>query len=255
MKSLGKIVKIAQLEGKPWKQVLQQFLRTYRATPHATTGYSPNQLMFGRNISSRLPNIDIPDRSQIVLEAIANSEKSNDKNRNYADKKLHTKPSNLKIGDTALVKQPKINKLTPRYNPEELEIISIEGSRVKGRDQYGKEIDRNISFFKRMPLQPDTAPETIDTTEINAETDEQTDSQEQQSPLTFGPRQPEQRKTPVTSKHSAKKASSEKKKLHRASKKDVNYRDKYRKYDKNAPAQHLAFDSESESTSTTTLPI
>ena len=49
MKSLGKVVRTAQIEKKHWRQCLNQFLR------NGSTGTSPNQLMFGRNISSRLP--------------------------------------------------------------------------------------------------------------------------------------------------------------------------------------------------------
>jgi len=67
MKNLGKTVRIAQIEGKPWKQALNQFLRSYRAAPHGSTNVSPNQLIFGRNLSSRLPSAETQERTPSSL--------------------------------------------------------------------------------------------------------------------------------------------------------------------------------------------
>ncbi len=41
-------------EGKPQGQQLQQFLLTYRTTPHRTTGETPAKLLMGRNLRTRL---------------------------------------------------------------------------------------------------------------------------------------------------------------------------------------------------------
>ena len=39
----------AHIEKKNWKQVLYQFLRQYRATPHSTTNVSPSEALNNRN--------------------------------------------------------------------------------------------------------------------------------------------------------------------------------------------------------------
>ncbi len=57
MRTLSKTVKTSSIEGKNWKQDIQQFLLQYRATPHSTTGKSPAELLFGRPIKTKLPNI------------------------------------------------------------------------------------------------------------------------------------------------------------------------------------------------------
>ncbi len=157
MKSMGKVVRMAQVERKPWKQTLNQFLRSYRAAPHSSTGLSPNQLMFGRNISSRLPETNEARSIQAEHDletAIGNSSKAADKNRAYGNKKLSTKISTIKPGDTVLVKQRKVNKLTSPYSTNKLTVVSRNGSWIVSKDRDGKEISRNISFFK-LWLPPD----------------------------------------------------------------------------------------------------
>ena len=41
MRPLGKALKTAKLDGRPWRQELQRFLLYYRTTPHSTTGVPP----------------------------------------------------------------------------------------------------------------------------------------------------------------------------------------------------------------------
>ena len=55
MKSLGKAVKAAKMEGKDWKEELHGFLLAYRTTPHCTTGVAPSQLLFNREVRTNMP--------------------------------------------------------------------------------------------------------------------------------------------------------------------------------------------------------
>jgi hypothetical protein len=48
MQPLGKSLKAAKLDGRPWKQELGRFLLHYRTTPHCTTGVPPSELLFNR---------------------------------------------------------------------------------------------------------------------------------------------------------------------------------------------------------------
>ena len=48
-----KRLKIAQAEGKDWKQELLNFL----STPHTSTGVSPAEMLFGRKLKTKLPEL------------------------------------------------------------------------------------------------------------------------------------------------------------------------------------------------------
>ena len=98
--------------------------RSYRAAPHGSTGVSPNQLMFGRNQSSRLPSINMSQPTPIIKSALKKYAETTEKNREYADEKLCTKPSNIKVGDKVLLKAKKVNKLSPIYSPEILTVVA-----------------------------------------------------------------------------------------------------------------------------------
>ena len=50
MKSVGKVIKTANMKNKNWRRELFRFLANYRQTPHPNTGKSPRSLMFQREI-------------------------------------------------------------------------------------------------------------------------------------------------------------------------------------------------------------
>ncbi len=56
-KSLQKRMRIAQAEGKEWKKELRKYLVAYRSAPHTTAGVSPAELLFGRKMCTKLPEL------------------------------------------------------------------------------------------------------------------------------------------------------------------------------------------------------
>lgn len=58
-RSFLKRLQIAHAENKNWKEELQNYLFMYRPTTHSTTGASPAELIFGRQIKTKFPNLDI----------------------------------------------------------------------------------------------------------------------------------------------------------------------------------------------------
>ena len=149
MRVLKKIMQSAHVEGKNWKQELYRAMLNYRATPHSTTGISPAEALFGRKIKTRLPEPEaaVPN---IDAELRHNDSEKKTKMKVYADNKRHTKLSDLQIGDSVLVRQPKENKLTTPFNPEPLEITQKKGTMVTAGNSR-RSITRNSSFFKKIP--------------------------------------------------------------------------------------------------------
>lgn len=55
--SLLKAMRVAHAEKRDWRLELNKYLLAYCSTPHVTTGESPTQLLFGRKLSTKLPEV------------------------------------------------------------------------------------------------------------------------------------------------------------------------------------------------------
>ncbi|KAK3092457.1 hypothetical protein FSP39_003031 [Pinctada imbricata] len=163
MRTIGKLIKTANIEGKNWKQEIYQFLRNYRATPHSTTGIPPATALFGRNITIRIPEVNFKKDDTKIRQR---DRKQKEKMKTHADKKNQAKPSKLQKGDTVIVKQKRENKLSPPYNEKPLEIIENKGSMITAGNE-DKTITRNSSAFKEVPK-----PEMTEITEPSDPPDE-----------------------------------------------------------------------------------
>ena len=50
-------LRVAHADKRDWKLVLNKYLLAYRSTPHVTIGQSPAKLLFGRKLSTKLPEV------------------------------------------------------------------------------------------------------------------------------------------------------------------------------------------------------
>ena len=147
---LRKVMQSANLEGKNWRQELNAFLRTYRVTPHTSTGKSPAELMFNsRNYRTRLPV------KQLIYDDHEVREKDKlrkEQMKMYADRKSNVKECDINVGDTVLVKQRKLNKLTTPFSTVRYIVTETKGSMITAVSEETKKfITRNSSFFKKVP--------------------------------------------------------------------------------------------------------
>nr|CAI5825988.1 unnamed protein product [Callosobruchus analis] len=60
---------IAHANNKNYQKEIQKFILMYNVTIHGTTGKSPSQLLFGRNIRDKIPSIDDLENTGIDEEA------------------------------------------------------------------------------------------------------------------------------------------------------------------------------------------
>ncbi|KAK3726579.1 hypothetical protein QZH41_011039 [Actinostola sp. cb2023] len=95
----------------------------------------------------------------------------------YADKKRHTQPHDIQVGDSVLVRQEKRNKFTTPFEPVLYTVISVNRSMITAhRTTDEREITRNSSHYKKVNIQgqrpetPETRPKTQD---MRPETQEQ----------------------------------------------------------------------------------
>ena len=134
MKNLGKLIRSSTEERLNWRQELQKYLRAYRATPHEMTKHSPANLLFnGRRYKTRLP---APTSKKILLydrEVRTNDASSKETVKQDADSKSYVKELDIKVGDTVLCRQAKLNKRTTPFNREPMVVVKRKGSLVTAR--------------------------------------------------------------------------------------------------------------------------
>ena len=150
-KTLLKIIRIAQLQGKNWKGEVQDFLFHYRSTPHTVTPLSPAELLMGRKLRDRLPQVQPPcDQAteaewQILLRERYARRKLREKE--YADSKRHATPSDIAEGD--LILQNRENKLSPTFEPEPYRVLEKNGNAVVIENSAGQSKMRNAGHMKK----------------------------------------------------------------------------------------------------------
>ena len=151
MQPLGKSLKAAKLDGRPWKQELSRFLLHYRTTPHCTTGVPPSELLFNRQVQGKLPILQKRNLVNRHNEAREKEGERQQYNKRYADEKRNVRESPIKVGNYVLWKQERRNKLTPNFNETPHIVISRNNNTVTARSQTGHTITRNVSHFKPIP--------------------------------------------------------------------------------------------------------
>ena len=114
MRTLNKAIITAHTEQLNWKQQLYRFLHNYRAIPHASTDKTPAELLFGRKMIIKLPEVSptVIDCDLRCKDATAKR-----KMKEYADDRNNAKPATFQIGDDVLVRQRKRNKFSSYNNP------------------------------------------------------------------------------------------------------------------------------------------
>jgi hypothetical protein len=112
-RSIMKRIRIAYT-GQNWKSDLDKFLMMYRNTPHSTTGVCPSQLLFGRKLRTKLP--ELFDYNVDDIEIRDRDAERKEKGNMYSDKRRMASETNIRAGDQVLVKQDRENKLSTPFN-------------------------------------------------------------------------------------------------------------------------------------------
>jgi len=147
-RSLLKRIQIAQAESKDWKQALTTYLLAYRSLPHNTTGVSPGELLFGRKMRTKIP--DIAERElHMNIQVRDRDAEQKGKSKLYADERRGAKYSEVTVGDQVLLRQEKQNKLTTPFNPTPHTVVRKDGNSVVVQNPSGATYSRNTTHVKR----------------------------------------------------------------------------------------------------------
>ncbi len=152
MKTLGQFIRKTSVENKNWKKEINQFMMNYRATPHSTTMVPPAELLFKRNIKTKLPQVpNARDKDDAEVHMRDTNQKA--KMKGYADARRHTKQSTLQVGDNVLVKQVKARpgQLQTPFGREPHIVVALKGSMVILKSPTGKRFARNRAHVKKIP--------------------------------------------------------------------------------------------------------
>ena len=98
MQRIKKTARIAASDGKPVRDEVRRGVRAYSATKHATTGVSPNNLMFGRELRGKFPEVNRQPKHQNDTMIRSRDREQKDKMKKYADKRRHTAVMKIKVG-------------------------------------------------------------------------------------------------------------------------------------------------------------
>jgi len=158
MKNMTKIVKNARNGNKNWRSEMNAFLRSYRSTPHTSTGISPADLLFNNSNTSKLPKIEMKSNNsykRMVEKALENNNKATAVMKANADqtRRAAPVPSVFKKDELVLLDQIKMKKIhskyLDRYESKQYKIIDSKGSMVTVADREGREVTRDASWIKR----------------------------------------------------------------------------------------------------------
>lgn len=185
VRSLKKAVKTAKCDGLNWRKELQKFLRNYRTTPHTTTAAAPATLFHNRRVRNKLPCMTDKDPINDLVSKYDSEQKR--KMKMYADNKQYVKPSNVKIGDTVLVRRPfNLVKNNTPYEKVPLTVTQTKGSMITAEGN-GASVTRNSSFFKRIPTTPESesaGEENFEFENMDSAVDDELDNDDQEPPTT-----------------------------------------------------------------------
>jgi Integrase core domain len=155
-RGIRRVMQIAKVEKRPWREALKEYIHAYNIRPHTVTQKAPLELMTGRTVRDLLPtkesqstklNEDIRERD--AVEKL--------KGKLYSDTKRHAHLTNIEVGDKVMMKNRVQGKTQPTFDPKPFHVFEKNGSEAKIRDADGVSYRRNVSHLKKwpQPTEPD----------------------------------------------------------------------------------------------------
>lgn len=165
-REFGQAIKKAKAGNRDWQVAIADWVQFHHNKEHPATKETPSQLMIGRTLREKIPAIERPPG---IIPAKDQNLIYKKMSKQYADAKRHAQWSDLRPGDTVLLRNhDKTSKLDPNFGPDEYEVIKRNGTEVivENRD-LGKTFRRVTNDCKKiqndndnmMIETPDTEPQ------------------------------------------------------------------------------------------------
>ena len=146
MRNLNKVLRIANTQQRNCKSALLNYLLAYRVSPNMSTKVPPALLL-----NSKLPRTKIPTVNHEIGKGGVHYKIMKDKMEKYFDNRYQTKNRQIYIGDRVLVKQQRLNKLTPPFDSDLYFVKCVKGNMITA-ERRNKSITRNKEHFILLPI-------------------------------------------------------------------------------------------------------
>ena len=126
MRPIGKAMKAAHYNRQDKREVLDQMLSSYRATPHPATNLPPGDVMFRSGFKKDFPRQTPCDEDiQTALEKDRESRQEKSLTINSSN---HRMASQISVGDKVIVRNMVRNKFDPIFGPDIHVVVEIRGN-------------------------------------------------------------------------------------------------------------------------------
>ena len=159
MKPLGKCMKAAYSSRTDKQKALNDFLSTYRATPHTSTGIAPGDILFRHGYGHNFPRMKPQSDQEIhdALELDQETREQRDQERNLARQR-----EEFQVGDTVLTRNNGHTKFQPVFDPQPRTVTEVGQGGVICEDGQGTSQRRHQDDIKLAPT-PHTPPQESQT--------------------------------------------------------------------------------------------
>ncbi|PAA80730.1 hypothetical protein BOX15_Mlig030312g1 [Macrostomum lignano] len=152
-RSINKIVRIASIEPSDWRAALQDWLEAYRNTPHTSTGATPAELMFQRQVQDCIPSVQQRSQQPRNLAAVrARDNAAKQRMTRNADNRRRAASHSIKSGDLVLRRRRPATKGETPFEPEAWVVAKVQGDSLvlhRGRESCM----RHITDLKRLVVE------------------------------------------------------------------------------------------------------
>ena len=148
LQGVNKTLRISEIEGRPWRAALQEYVMMKNSWKHHATGEAPEKLLSGRTcIRWGPPNLaEEPIWDQELRDR---DRQSKMKSKWAEDKRTRARISNLEVGDKVLLHHKSMKKTDPTFGSDIWTVIDRQGTRVTIKSEKNQVLVRDTTWVKK----------------------------------------------------------------------------------------------------------